>query len=299
VTNAGTRPCAGTVTVPAPYRAAPFATGVVAPGATVTSPAVAVAHDGPPRAEDIITAVVSAPGDANPANDRAAAHVVFEYCDVGARLAGAPGAIPTEGKRRFEVVLRNAGTAPCRVRVGSGSPYVIQPGRSASDHVAVAAPRGARVRARVNLTLRASAEDDVRPADNSVTVAPTVVRVGDSAIRRATSRSMSGTASKGLGALRAASLRPARVDVAVLRADGRRCSWLRSSRGGFLRSTSRAACASPRWIRASGTTKWRLALRAALPAGRYVVFSRATIKAGFPEARFTRADGNRVPLRVR
>jgi len=128
-----------------------------------------------------------------------------------------------------------------------------------------------------------------------------VVRVGDSRVRRAGARRLSGTATKGAGPLRAAALRPSRVHVAILRRSGKRCRWLTSARGRF---TSRKAgpggsCPSPRWVAAAGTRRWRLRLAKALPRGAYVVFSRVTIGAGFREARFSTRDGNRVALRVR
>ena len=57
-------------------------------------------------------------------------------------------------------------------------------------------------------------------------------------------------------------------------------------------------CTGRRWLRADGTRRWRLRLGKALRPGRYVLFSRATIRAGFAEARFSAADRNRVEFRV-
>ena len=51
-------------------------------------------------------------------------------------------------------------------------------------------------------------------------------------------------------------------------------------------------------VRATGTTRWRFALRKALATGRYTVYSRAVIGAGFPEASFAKADRNRVQFRI-
>jgi hypothetical protein len=49
---------------------------------------------------------------------------------------------------------------------------------------------------------------------------------------------------------------------------------------------------------ASGARSWRLVLRRSLPPGRYEAYSRAVIRAGFAEGRFSRADGNLVRFRV-
>lgn len=301
VTNAGTRGCAGTLRLAAPYRMTPIGTGEIAPGATFTAAAVPVAYEGPRRADDVLTVTVDAAADANTANNRALAHVVFSYCDLVLRPVGDAGAIPTEGRRRFELSLRNAGTATCDVRVGSKARYRLPRGRTASDELAVAAPPRARPGKRVAVVLRASAAEDVNPADNAATVTPTVVKVGDSDLREWGARGFSGTSRRGAGDLAAERLRPARVDVAVLREGGKRCPWLRSARGGFTtrRPGSGGACDSPRWLRAEATTSWRFELRRRLPPGQYVVMSRVTIGAGFPEARFSASDHNRVAFRVR
>jgi hypothetical protein len=85
------------------------------------------------------------------------------------------------------------------------------------------------------------------------------------------------------------------VHVAIQRG-GKRCSWLASKRGTFTRA--KPACGRPRWLRAEGATHWRFALRRSLAPGHYVVFSRATIGAGFPEARFSSKDRNRIAFDV-
>jgi hypothetical protein len=299
VQNVGSQPCAGTLRLPSPYRMGPIGTGVVAPGDTFTAARVPVTYHGPRRAEDILTIELVA-ADASAANNRALTHVVFSYCDLEVRAVGGAGAIPTEGTRRFELSLRNLGTATCRVRVGSGVPYPIAGGRSASDTLAVAAPARARPGTRVPVVLRASAAGDVEPANNAVRRSPQVVRVGDSNIVSWGSRRFAGTARRGAGDLSKRRLRPARVDVAVLRLGRKRCSWLSSSRGRFTtrRRGRDGDCDRPRWLRAAGTKNWRFALRNSLPAGRYAVSSRTTIRAGFPEARFSGKDRNRIRFRV-
>jgi hypothetical protein len=300
VTNTGTQSCGGTLTVPAPYSMTPLATGPIAPGATFTAAAMPVNYGGPRRADDVLSIALEAPADANTANNRAFAHVVFSYCDLALRRVGGAGAIPTEGTRRFELSLRNAGTASCRVRVGSRAPYVLRRGQSVSDRLAVAAPARARPGTRTAVVLRVLAQDDVNPGDNAVTVRPTVVKVGDSDVRRRGARGFSGTARGGVGDLAATRLRPARVHVALLRKGGKGCSWLSSTRGGFTKRSPGAdrECDTPRWIRADGTRSWRFKLRRRLARGRYVVYSRVTIRAGFPEARFSSGDRNRIAFRV-
>jgi hypothetical protein len=300
VTNIGTRACAGTLRLPAPYRMTPVGTGTILPGATFTAAARPVAYDGPRRGDDVLSLSLDAPADANAANNIALAHVVFSYCDLVVEPVGGAGAIPTEGRRRFELSLRNAGTATCTVRVGSSAPYRLRRGQPVSDDLAVAAPRGARPGTRVAVVLRASATGDIYPADNAVTVRPTVVEVGDSDVGKKGPRGFSGTSHRGAGDVPARRLQPARVHVAVLREGGTRCSWLRSARGGFTtrRAGDGGSCDRPRWLRAEGTTSWRLKLRQRLPSGHYVVYSRVTIGAGFPEARFSARDGNRIAFRV-
>ena len=301
VTNIGTRPCGGTLSLPAPYRMAPVDTGSITPGSSFTTASMPVAYTGARRAEDILSVRLAAAGDANPANNEAVAHVVFSFCDLALEPVGRAGAIPTEGLRRFPVTLRNRGTIGCGVRIGSKPAYTLAPARSVADRVAARAPRGARPGTRLRIVLQAGAAGDVEPGNNAAAVAPVVVGVGDSDIGRHGARGFSGTARKGAGTLAAERLRPERVDVALLRKGARRCAWLRSASGAFKAGKPRAGggCEGRRWVRAKGTKRWRLRLEEALPPGRYVLFSRTTIGAGFAEARFSAADGNRVELRVR
>ncbi len=197
VTNLGTLACAGTLSVPAPYRMTPVQTGPIAPGATFSADAVPVAYDGARRAEDILPVTVAAPDDANTANNQSAAHVVFSFCDLALQPVGRAGAIPTEGRRRFDVTLRNRGTTACRVRIGSRPAYSLATGQSVSDRIAARAPRGAKPGTRVPVVLRARATDDVNAADNAVTVSPSVVGVGDSDVRKHGARGFSGIGAQG------------------------------------------------------------------------------------------------------
>jgi len=297
VTNVRTRSCAGTITVPAPYRMAPVQTGPVAAGTTFVTSAVPIAYDGARRADDVLVVSLQVAGDANANNDRTAAHVVFSFCDLGLRPARR---VPSEGAWGFPVTLRNSGTIACRVRVASKPRYSLASGESVADRVPAAAPPGARPGTRETLVLRASATGDVDAANDSAMVRARVVGVGDSDVLKRGARGFSGAASGGSGTQKRKPLRPKRVDVALLRKGSGRCAWLRSPRGGFRAGKPRAGggCGGRRWVRAEGTRHWRLRLAERLPPGRYMVFSRVTIAAGFPEARFSAADRNRVEFRV-
>ena len=90
--------------------------------------------------------------------------------------------------------------------------------------------------------------------------------------------------------------RLARVEVAVRRL-GPRCRWLASRRGRFR--TVRARGCPPVWLRARGTTRWRLRFARRLPRGRYEVLTRALNRAGVSDDTLTRAERSRVSLRVR
>jgi hypothetical protein len=240
--------------------------------------------------------------DSDTTNNDALVHVVFRYCDLAVRSAGTSGLVPSEGTRSFAVSLRNAGTVACQVKVGSRSAYRLDGGKSTADRIPGAAPAGARVSARVRVPLRLSPRDDVDLTNNAATVTATVVGVGDSDIRDRSARRFSGRASAGRGAkLKASALRVARVEIAVLREGSKRCGWLTSERGSFSarKPLADGSCGSPRWLRASGSARWRFALKRALGAGRYTVYSRAVIGAGFPEARFSAADRNRIQYRIR
>ena len=149
--------------------------------------------------------------------------------------------------------------------------------------------------------LRAAAASDVDRANDSASIRARVVGVGDSDVRRHGARGFAGTASAGSGLAKRKPLRPARVHVAVLRTSAKGCAWLRSARGGFKAGSPRAGggCSGRRWVRADGARRWRLRLAERLPAGRYVVFSRVTIRAAFAEARFSEADGNKQPFQLR
>jgi hypothetical protein len=230
--------------------------------------------------------------------------VVFRFCDVRLQREGGRR-IPNEGSRRFDVEVRNEGTAACRrVRLGvasggrlavAGGSYTLRAGRGASDAIAVAAPAGAKLGSRLRVVLSAAADRDVDTSNNLATVRPVVVGVGDSRIRAAGSRRFAGSASGSPSDLSRRARRVAHVDVAVRRLGGKRCNWLASA---VRRTFARRSCSRPVWLRATGRRAWRLQLRGALPAGRYVAFSRATIGAGFHEASFTARDGNRVGFRV-
>jgi hypothetical protein len=316
VSNAGTRSCAGAVTAAGPYalRASgmpgPVSTGLLAPGDDLVLPGIDVAYTGPRRRDDVLSLALHAEGDTEPENDVATVRVSFRYCDARLSRAGSVRAIPSEGRLRLHLLLSNAGTVPCAragVALSGGGRAISMPPRATldaglsvdADATVEVTPAPIRA-ASATLRLRALADDDADPAGDALAITAPVVRVGDSRIARAGRRRVSGSATRGGGAASRARRRVRRVEVAVRRL-GRGCAWLAAS--GALRrrsGVSDAACAAhPVWLRARGKRRWSLRLPRALPAGRYVALSRATIRAGFPEARFSARDGNRVSFRVR
>ena len=58
------------------------------------------------------------------------------------------------------------------------------------------------------------------------------------------------------------------------------------------------ACDKRRWMKAQGATRWRYRLRTALRSDRWVIYSRATIAAGFGEGAFSARDRNQRSFRV-
>jgi hypothetical protein len=77
------------------------------------------------------------------------------------------------------------------------------------------------------------------------------------------------------GTARAGTMGVASVTVALARRSGSSCSWYSSAKKRFVRGN----CKRPQYTAASGTTKWRLSVRAdALKKGRYTVVSRARQK---------------------
>ena len=120
-------------------------------------------------------------------------------------------------------------------------------------------------------------------------------------IRASKLKRFSGTAADNSGV--------AKVEIALLRRVGKTaafsrrkpsCLWLRSNRGKFKKARPRRGkCATARFLRAKGTTKWVFKLRRRLPAGSYVLYARATDTSGNRETSFSSKRGNRVSFRVR
>jgi hypothetical protein len=153
--------------------------------------------------------------------------------------------------------------------------------------------------------------EEVTCVNNQASVTLPIVAGPDSRIRRASVLGFSGRARRGrLGA------RLASVEIAVLRltrrvrafkglpapwATGRkRCSWLRNKQARFKRVRARGrTCERAVWLRARGKRRWRFELKRRLPAGRYVLYSRARNRAGASEQSFNKRDRNRRSFRVR
>jgi hypothetical protein len=306
VTNSGTKLCSGAVGVASPYTlshegaAGPLPTGNLAPGTSRTFSGAQLAFTGTRKRTDVVAFKITAAGDANAANDTRSVRANFRFCDLRARFAGSRGALPSEGTRRFELTLRNLGTVTCTgvgVRVsgagrrsGSPDPFTVRAGRSVSEMVRVRTRRGATSPAQ--LTFTGQATSDVDAANDAFTLTLPVAGVGDSSISRASRRAFAGRATGGKGGLSAKRLRLARVQVSIRRA-GKTCRFATAK--GRLRKRS---CSKAIWLTAAGGSRWRLRLASALPAGTYVVRSRAVIRAGFPEAAFSAADGNQRTIRV-
>jgi hypothetical protein len=121
---------------------------------------------------------------------------------------------------------------------------------------------------------------------NGETVAPVGNIAPETAVRRPTRRALTGVARDRDGKV-------AYVDVAIVRVSGGKCTALRV--GGRFRKISK--CEAPPFLRARGTTSWKLKLKRPLKAGRYVVFAVATDEDGKAEGGF--GSLNRRSFRIR
>jgi len=95
-----------------------------------------------------------------------------------------------------------------------------------------------------------------------------------------------------------------KVQIAVVRASAKKgrkaatCLQLVNARGRFKTARAAGGNCPPHWLSVKGTAKWRLGLKSVLPAGRYVVYSRAVDSTGLAESTFSRAAGNRYAFRL-
>jgi hypothetical protein len=307
ITNAGTRRCVGTLSVPAGYTLSggPL-TFDLGPGGVATTSGLSLSYAGPRVRDQLIEFRVSAPGDAKADNDARTVRVLFDYCDLALRAVGGGSVAPTEGYRRYELLARNRGTSPCRgvrVAVASGGKvaggqgrFTLRPGRSATVFARAAVTPGGKAGERATLTFRGLARANVIAANDTATIQPKLVGVGDSSVTSASARAIRGGAAAGYGGTRRQTALKG-VEVAVRRL-GAGCRWLAGTSGRLRTTSSRGPCRERVWIRAEGGRSWRLDLRAALPPGRYVVFSRAVTGAGFREGSFSEKDRNRRKLEI-
>jgi uncharacterized delta-60 repeat protein len=317
VQHVGTRPCAGVVDVPAPFAATggSISTGLLTPGDVVRYPSVGVTYVGArPIRQSQLQVSVTPVGDtdSDAADNLASKLAAFAYCDVGLLRLDEAAQLPNEGSRNIEVRIRNSGTLTCP-RAGlklSGAARLVQPfapftlvaGSSATDKLPVAAPKGAVIGRDVRFDFLASSSgEDLNPADNRVGVTARVVAVGDTRIRAAGPRTLSGTATNGRGGRSKTSTTLSRVEISVESLKGKQCRHLRSVAGRLATTQGRrsAGCRSPIWLRATGTRRWSVKLKGRLPAGRYRLRSRAVTRNGFPEATFGTKDRNSRIFRVR
>ena len=308
VTNAGTKGCGGSVDVDGDYALrsagadAPLQTGFLAPGTSVTFAGAELAMTGAAKRSDVVSFKLTSAADANQANNTRNVRAIFRFCNLRLTPVGAAGLMPAEGSRGFEFTLRNLGTTTCRgVAVGVAGdarrtsrpdPFTLRPGRSASEVVRAKLSAGGLAQATIEFTAGATPDSDL--ARDSVRLELPVTPVGDSSIRSAGRRAISGRASGAKGTLPKRQRRVRRVQVAVFRKSGKKCLW--AKRGGKLRKRS---CSRPVWVGARGKRAWRVTFKRALPAGAYTARSRAVIGAGFREGSFSASDGNLRAFHVR
>ena len=110
-------------------------------------------------------------------------------------------------------------------------------------------------------------------------------------------KALRGTASDEIG------LKFVQVSVMRLRGGARFLATTAAKRCHSLRSTGRVRrqkgrCFARMFLRATGTTTWKLTLKRRLPRGRYVAVSRAVAADGTVETGFSAADRNLVRFRV-
>ena len=312
VTNKGQKSCpAAAVGLAAPYKLGrAVTTPVLGPGESFTASNVPITTSLIRRDDDVAKFSVSIPGDGDTSNDLRGVRVVFSFCDLGLSAVEKPSTVPSEGWRRVEVGLANKGTTTCRrvgMKVSGGTgggaskPYSIDRGRSVSDDVNLGVKRGTKVGRKVTLRVRTTSfDDDVVSSNDSIKLTARVVGVGDTRVSRAGASTISGTAKNGKAGAKQdrKGVRLAKAEVAVRRL-GRGCRWLSGKKAHFTtRKLAKGAACTPRgWQAASGKRSWRLSMRL-LPAGRYVVYSRAVTRNGFREANFAASDRNKVTFRV-
>jgi uncharacterized repeat protein (TIGR01451 family) len=121
-------------------------------------------------------------------------------------------------------------------------------------------------------------------------------------VRAASLKRFHGTAKAGSAPVRSVAISLERIANGAIVASGRRTPecWALDSHGRLDQVKPKGhKCPALRFIRAHGTTEWSFTLRRRLPAGSYVVTSRATDQSGQSETAFTGRSGNRVRFEVR
>lgn len=312
VTNNGKRPCAGVIRAPAPWVAGGAVdVGRLVPGQTVTR-TLALGYDAPLPNDGTLELTLAAPADTALGDNVVRLRAVFSFCDLALSVLEAPPVIGTEGARRFAFTVRNVGTAPCRaaqvitrapgVRGGAVKPYAVAPGKSVEDEISVSIVRGLKTGTKAPLAFRVVDGEDVVVANDTATSEPVVVKPGDTNARTPLKGiSFSGRATKGSARfVSARTLRVARVQLAVRRLGGE-CRWLSSARGDLrtVDESDAGKCDEPVWVTVKGTERWSLRLAKRLPRGRYELRTRAVLRNGLAEGRFTRSDKNLIRFRVR
>ena len=168
-----------------------------------------------------------------------------------------------------------------------------------TDAISVRLAARARLGSKVGQAFLASADDDVNGANNVVRMTGRVIGVGDSDILRTGRRLIAGRARGGRGPFeRRATVRQPRRRRDPSARLGLPLAGLEALRA--VPQRRRGTCRPAKWLGADGKRSWRLALRGQLPPGSYEVLSRARIRAGVREGRFSASgpDARSLPGRL-
>lgn len=306
-TNRGTRACGGEVTVPEPWSMEPaLETGKLDPGDSTTLETM-MSYGAPLPPSGVLDFTLVSPTDAAPGDNGARLGVLFSFCDLVLEFEERPRYMGRQGARRFGFSVHNRGTTTCPEaivavggagkRKGKPEPFSVPAGQSVTDEVMVKLRRGAASGQRSKIVFATFDLTDVDPENGVLETNPMVVRTGDTnADEPRRGRIFEGSSRRGVAAgVRRGLLKVKRVEVAI-RARGKGCRWVADRDGAFRKVLE--GC-EPLWIKARGRDDWRLRLEERLPAGKYLLLTRAVLRNGVPEGAFSKRDRNKIKFRVR